>query len=95
MLLDTGFTTGWLAIDIQDIETLGWSLIEPKQVMQTARGEEFFAIYAGKVILDGQMFTVPVVAGIAMPENLLGLQWLKTRRLVVDFPSGLLTLGEN
>ncbi len=58
VLLDTGFTTGWLAMDTQDIETLGWSLIEPKQVMQTARGDEFFAIYGGQVIVDGQVFTV-------------------------------------
>jgi predicted aspartyl protease len=95
VLLDTGFTTGWLAMDTQDIESLGWSLIEPAKAMQTARGEEFFDIYTGKVIVDGQEFTIPVVAAIGIPDNLLGLQWLKTKRLVVDFPSQMLTLGEN
>jgi predicted aspartyl protease len=29
VLLDTGFTTGWLAFDTQDVESLGWSSIEP------------------------------------------------------------------
>jgi predicted aspartyl protease len=24
-ILDTGFTNGWLAIDTQDLDTLGWS----------------------------------------------------------------------
>lgn len=95
VLLDTGYTTGWLAMDTQDIESVGWSLSEPAKAMQTARGEEFFDIYAGKVIVDGQEFTIPVVAAIGIPDNLLGLQWLKTKRLVVDFPSGLLMLGED
>ncbi|WP_334310676.1 hypothetical protein [Dolichospermum circinale] len=27
VLLDTGFTNGWLALDIQDAEILGWPLI--------------------------------------------------------------------
>ncbi|NES25283.1 MAG: aspartyl protease [Symploca sp. SIO3E6] len=95
VLLDTGFTRGWLAMDTQDVESLGWSLIMRRYAMKTARGEELFDIYSGNVIIDGEEFTVPVVAGIAMPDNLLGLQWLQTRRLVVDFPSGLLTLGSS
>ncbi len=45
VLLDTGFTTGWLAMDIQDVQSLGWSIIETEQAMQMARGEEFFDIY--------------------------------------------------
>ena len=94
-LLDTGFTSGWLAINIQDIEVFEWSLLEPRRAMQTAKGEEFFDIYAGKVLLDGQEFTIPVIAGDELEENLLGLQWLKTMRLVVDFPAGVLTLGNN
>ncbi|NES85266.1 MAG: aspartyl protease [Moorea sp. SIO2B7] len=93
VLLDTGFTTGWLAMDSQDIDSLGWSLIRRRWTMKTVRGEELFDIYAGIVIVDGERFTIPVVGGIGIPENLMGLQWLKTRRLVVDFPSDLLTLG--
>ncbi|WP_335337763.1 hypothetical protein [Nostoc piscinale] len=42
LLLDTGFTTGWLAIDIQDAASLGWNLIEQNRTMQMARGEAFF-----------------------------------------------------
>jgi predicted aspartyl protease len=95
VLLDTGFTTGWLAMDRQDIQSLGWSLMEDRYVMQTARGEEFFALYAGKVILDEQEYTIPVIATIGLSDNLLGLQWLRTRRLVVDFPANILMLGDN
>lgn len=93
VLLDTGFTDGWLAINFQDIEFLEWSLIRSREAMQTARGEEFFDIYARKVLLDEQEFDIPVVAGTEIAENLLGLQWLKTLRLLVDFPAGVLTLG--
>lgn len=92
-LLDTGFTTGWLAIDTQDIDGLGWSVIDLDRTMQTARGEEFFDLYEGKVILDGIEFTIPVHVGAGIPETLLGLQWLATRRLVVDATVGMLTLG--
>jgi predicted aspartyl protease len=30
VLLDTGFTTGYLAINFQDIDALGWPLIRSK-----------------------------------------------------------------
>lgn len=93
VLLDTGFTDGWLAVSSQDIELLEWSLIRSREAMLTAWGEEFFDIYAGKVLLDGQEFEIPVVAGTEIAENLLGLQWLKTLRLLVDFPAKVLTLG--
>ena len=94
-LLDTGFTTGWLAMDIQDIESLGWLLLEPAKVMQTARGEELFDLYEGKVLIDGKEFIIPVIATINVPEILMGLQWLKKRRLVVDFSAGVLTLKDS
>jgi len=42
VLLDTGFTTGWLAINSQDLEALQWTLIASQIEMQTARGKEFF-----------------------------------------------------
>lgn len=63
--------------------------------MLTAKGKQTFDIYAGKVMLDGQEFIIPVIAGDELEENLLGLQWLKTMRLVVDFPAGVLTLGNS
>lgn len=61
--------------------------------IQTARGNMAFSTYLGRVLLDGQEFTIPVVAGAAFQEILLGVPWLRTRRLVADFPTGLLTLG--
>ena len=92
-LLDTGFTTGFLAINSQDLEAMGWSVIQFDIVMETTRGEQFFDLYAGTVIFGGQQFTIPVHVGEELPEILMGLQWLQTMRLEVDFPSRLLTLG--
>ncbi|MGK7875259.1 MAG: aspartyl protease [Xenococcaceae cyanobacterium] len=92
-LLDTGFT-GWLAMDIQDVESLGWLYVD-KQKMQTVRGKVNFQLYEGVVCLDGQELTVPVLGGTQITEVLIGLPWLETRRLVVDRKAGLLTLGED
>jgi len=92
-LLDTGFTTGFLAINFQDLEALGWSLIRSKIELRTARGDEFFDIYQGKVILDGQEFIIPVHVGDALPEILIGSQWLEIMELAVNKPRGILTLG--
>jgi predicted aspartyl protease len=91
-LLDTGFTD-WLAVNTQDAVSLGWELIDNDETRITASGEAQFNIYAGTISLDGQDFTIPVIAGDEIAEVLLGLPWLLTRRLVVDFPAQLLTLG--
>ena len=91
-VLDTGFT-GWLAIDNQDIESLGWILEPTKRDMQTAQGESEFSLYEGNVLIDGEEFTIPVLGGDELEDILLGVYWLQTKRLVVDFPAGLLTLG--
>jgi predicted aspartyl protease len=93
VLLDTGFTSGWLALDIQDAESLGWPLIQRNSIMQMARGEAFFNIYEGKVRLDGQEYIISVLAADGIPEPLLGLQWLKMLPLSVNFIDGILTLG--
>ena len=93
VLLDTGFTTGWLALDTQDALGLGWVMIESERVMQTARGEEYFDIYEGRVVVDGQEYVIPVLAGSGIPESILGLQWLKMLPLAVNFGVGVLTLG--
>lgn len=93
VLLDTGFTTGWLALDTQDALSLGWVMIESERVMQTARGEEYFDIYEGKVVVDGEEYVIPVLAGSGIPEPILGLQWLKMLPLAVNFGAGVLTLG--
>lgn len=89
-LLDTGFSD-WLTINSQDLEGLDWVYVR-KQTLRTASGEAEFDIYVGKVRIDGQDFDIPVYAGNEVTEVLLGRQWLKNRRLVVDLPLGVLTL---
>ncbi len=93
VLLDTGFITGWLALDIQDIEILGWNLIERDRVMQMASGKDSFDIYEGKVVVDGQEYIIPVLTGDGIPETILALQWLKILPLTVNFEASILTLG--
>jgi predicted aspartyl protease len=93
LLLDTGFTTGWLAIDIQDTASLGWNLIEQNRTMQMARGETFFDVYEGKVKLDEQEYIIPVIAGDRITEPILGLQWLRILPVFVNFSAGILRLG--
>ncbi|MCC5602106.1 aspartyl protease [Nostoc favosum] len=92
VMLDTGFS-GWLAINEQDLQGLDWIYLQTR-VQQTAQGEANFKIYAGKVKINRQEFDIPVHVGQGVTEILLGRQWLKTRRLVVDIQSGTLTLGE-
>lgn len=93
VLLDTGFT-GWLALDNQDALSLGWTLnINEQRNMQTARGELEFSLYEGNVVIDGEEFTIPVLAGDGLEDILLGVNWLQSKRLVVDFAAGVLTLG--
>jgi predicted aspartyl protease len=91
-LLDTGFT-GWLAIDSQDADSLGWVSDNELQDMQTATGEARFNLYEGKVVIEQEEFTVEVLGGNELVNVLLGVLWLRTKRLVVDFPMSLLTLG--
>ncbi|MEG4799253.1 aspartyl protease [Microcoleus sp. ARI1-B5] len=92
-LLDTGFS-GWLAMDEQDLEGLDWIYIR-RQEMRTARGEFDFDLYAGKIRIDDREFDIPVHVGAGVPEVLIGRQWLKTRRLVVDMSADVLTLEAN
>ncbi|WP_445174877.1 aspartyl protease [Microcoleus sp.] len=92
VLLDTGFTTGFIAMNSQDLKALDWSLIAPQIEMQTARGEGFFDIYEAWVIIDGQDLIVPVLVGEDIPEILIGCQWLDRMQLVVNKPMGILTL---
>ena len=91
-LLDTGFT-GWLAIDNQDAESLGWFIESNNEYRDTARGEARFNLYQGKVLIDGEEFTTEVLGGDELRVILLGVYWLQTKRLVVDFAAGVLTLG--
>jgi len=90
-MLDTGFSN-WLAIDKQDLEGFYWEYLGERNMLM-AKGEARFDIYAGKVKMGGETFDIPVYAGDGVPEVLLGRQWLRTRRLVVDMTSSKLTLG--
>lgn len=92
-LLDTGFTD-WLAMNIQEAESLEWSFVR-QQDRQTAMGESTFNLYEGTVIIDGQELTIPVLGGTEITEVLLGLRWLENRRLVVERKAGLLTLSND
>lgn len=90
-LLDTGFT-GFLAINKQDLDALDWHFIREEE-LRTAQGESLFKIYAGKVLLGGQEYEIPVFVGDELTEVLLGSEWLKILPLVVNYQAGLLTLG--
>jgi predicted aspartyl protease len=91
-LFDTGFTDGWLAIDAQDLDALGWSLMALQVEMTTAQGEAQFDIYSGKVIIDGMEVMIPVHVGDNLPETIMGSFWLGIMRLVADNPNEVLTL---
>ena len=71
-MLDTGFTE-FLAINKQDIESLGWSFLSQDK-LRTAQEEATFDIYLGKVVIDGQEFEIPVFASEEIQEILLGSQ---------------------
>jgi predicted aspartyl protease len=91
-LFDTGFTSGWLSINFQDLEALEWSIILPQIEMQTAQGVEYFDLYEGKVIIDSKEFIIPVHVGEELPETLMGSLWFDIMQLIVNKPRGILTL---
>jgi len=88
-LFDTGFA-GFMAINTQDLDGLEW-VYSGEEILRTAKGESKFQIYLGQVILDGKQYQIPVNVGKGINEILLGSEWLKFLRLVVDFPEGILT----
>jgi len=92
-LLDTGFTTGWLAVDAQDVEILGWSKLASQVEMISVQGIKYFDIYAGRVIIDSYELTIAVHVGENIPEILLGRKFLQMMELVVNEPKGILTLS--
>jgi len=90
-LLDTGFTE-WLAIDRQDIVGFDWTFLS-EQSLRMAKGFAVFDTYAARVRIDGQLFEILAYVGDGLPEVLIGLKWLETRKLVVDISQRILTLG--
>ncbi|GAB1539047.1 hypothetical protein NUACC21_17120 [Scytonema sp. NUACC21] len=91
-LFDTVFTDGWLAINSQDLEALGWRLMTSQVEMRIARGLAQFALYEGKIIIDGIEVVIPVHVGDDVPDTLMGALWLDIMQLVVNKSKGLLTL---
>lgn len=87
-LLDTGFAD-WLAMNERDIESLGWSDLEERPTYTTQR-ETRFNVYVEVAELDGQVFDVPVLGGDTIFEVLFGLSQLRTRKLILEFPAGVL-----
>ncbi|BAZ14050.1 hypothetical protein NIES4071_58900 [Calothrix sp. NIES-4071] len=51
-------------------------------------------MYLGKIILDGQEYEIPVFAGRAITEILLGSAWLKILPLTVNYQASILTFGD-
>ena len=92
-LFDTGFTDGWLAINTQDLSALEWSLLAAQVEVMTARGNAFFNIYEGKVIIDETEIVVPVHVGDDIPDTIMGSLWLDVMELVANKPKGILTLS--
>lgn len=92
-LLDTGFSE-WLVMDRQDVAELDWTYVGTR-TMQMVIGEVELDVYLGRVYLAQELFEIPVYAGQGIPEILMGRQWLRTQKLVVDLPSAILTLGES
>lgn len=92
-LLDTGFTTGFLAIDKQDLEALQWSIIDYGIKMEIARGYAFFDIYEGRIIVDGEEVTIPIHVGEEVPNYLIGARWLEVMELKVNKRDGILILS--
>ncbi|MBD2776517.1 aspartyl protease [Iningainema tapete] len=90
-MLDTGFT-GFIAINKQDLDALDWDFIREEELL-TAQGDSTFDLYLGKVLLAGIEYEIPVIAGDAIEEVLLGSEWLKILPLVVNYQAGILTLG--
>jgi predicted aspartyl protease len=92
-MLDTGFS-GWLTLDVQDLDGLDVQYIGT-QNMQLATGEEVeFNLYTGSIYFDRQEVNIIIHAALGIPQVLLGRQWLINRKLVVDIYSSILTLGE-
>jgi len=92
VMLDTGFTAGYLAIDEQDIEALEWPKLQSDIRIKIAQGVGQFDIYEGRVIVDNREFIVPVHVGKDLPEIIIGVKWLKLMRFNADYQQGILTL---
>ncbi|KOR36908.1 MULTISPECIES: aspartyl protease [Planktothricoides] len=90
-IFDTGFT-GWLIVHNQDAIALGWKRYSEPKTVQTASGITTLNVYEGIVLLDEEEFTIPVFGGSRVKDILLGVRWLRFKRLIADYSGGVLTL---
>jgi predicted aspartyl protease len=93
-LLDTGFTGGWLAINSQDLAVLEWPRIAAQIEMRTARGEDYFDLYEGRVIVDETELIIPVHVGDDIPDTLMGSAWLDIMELFINKSKSIFTLNK-
>ncbi len=91
-IFDTGFNE-WLLVNSQDALALGWAVDKKSRIVQTAGGKKIFNVFKGVVILDGEEWSIPVLAGDEIEDILLGVRWLRLKRLVADFQEKVLSLG--
>lgn len=91
-ILDTGFND-WLLVNSREAEKLGWYQKRAVRKAQTAGGKRFLKVYEGIVLFDGEEWIIPVLAGDEIEDILLGVRWLRLKRLVADFQAKVLTLG--
>ncbi len=91
-ILDTGFNE-WLLINNKDAENLEWLRQPDTRKARTAGGTVILNRYEGIVLLDEEEWIVLVLGGDEIKDILLGVRWLRYKRLVADFAAGLLTLG--
>ncbi|MBO0351403.1 aspartyl protease [Phormidium pseudopriestleyi FRX01] len=90
-ILDTGFTD-WLLLNNEDALDLGWVPTKSRKRMQTAGGLRNFNIYQGIVLIDREELIIRALGGDEIEEVLLGVKWLRLKRLVADFREQVLTL---
>ena len=91
-LLDTGFTD-WLLLNNEMAQDLGWVQTRSQKRMQTAGGIRNFSIYQGIILIDTEELIIRALGSDEIPEILLGVKWLKIKRLVADYSQNILTLG--
>ncbi len=94
VLFDSGFTSGILAIHVQDIDAFGWESLEQELEIPTAGGLSQFTAYRGDVIIDGQRLTLPILAGDLPEEDrvLLGYRIKALFNLILDTEKEIATL---
>ena len=90
-LFDTGFTD-WLLINNKYAEYLGWLKQRNTRRINTAAGIRFVNIYEGIILIDGEEFIIPVLGAYHVKVILLGVRWLRFKRLIADYSAGVLTL---